>query len=347
MSARLQNSKLRQKRTRERKGDAEMPTLGELAIQGLESCLKDKPLSDRARQALARMKAEMAMSPEERRERIFEREKQKVDEYNHSSGSLKDGYTTNNINGNGVTVVGDGYNCDLCMNRGNTMGFRVDENGSIYEYLVPCRCMEIRKSIWRMRQSGLEKSIRENTFKRFVAAEPWQKAMLDMAKRYLAEGVKEGRWLYMGGQPGCGKTHLCTAVAGKLLMERPLIYVIWPQVSKRLKSIVTDAESYEKELGRLQTVDVLYIDDMFKPVTNDKGEEMEPSAPDKRLAFELINYRYVNRLPTIISSEWHIADLSDFDEATGSRIAERSDGFCLDISRDKQRNHRLKGTLAI
>jgi DNA replication protein DnaC len=86
---------------------------------------------------------------------------------------------------------------------------------------------------------------------------------------------------------------------------------------------------------------------MFKPVTNDKGEEMEPSAPDKRLAFELINYRYVNRLPTIISSEWHIADLSDFDEATGSRIAERSDGFCLDISRDKQRNHRLKGTLAI
>ena len=347
MSARLQNSKLRQKRTRERKGDAEMPTLGELAIQGLESCLKGKPLSDRARQALAQMKAEMALSPEERQKRLIEREKQKVEAYNRSPGNLKDGYITNNINGKGVQVAGDGYNCDLCMNRGNTMGFRVDENGGIYEYLVPCRCMEIRKSIWRMRQSGLEKSIRENTFKKFIATEPWQKTMYDMAKRYLADGVKEGKWLYMGGQPGCGKTHICTAVAGKLLLERPLIYVIWPQISKRLKAIVNDTEIYEKELGRLQTVDVLYIDDMFKPVTNERGEEMEPSGPDKKLAFELINYRYVNRLPTIISSEWHIADLSDLDEATGSRIAECSDGYCLDITRDRQRNHRLKGALAI
>ena len=287
------------------------------------------------------------MSPEERKQYDIECEQRKVDNYNNTPGNLKDGYTADTAQGKNTPIAGDGYDCKLCLNRGNTMGFKVDSNGGIYEYVTPCRCMEIRQSIWRLRQSGLEKSIKENTFKRFEATEPWQKAMLDMANRYLSEGVKAGRWLYMGGQPGCGKTHICTAVAGRLLYERPLLYVVWPQISKRLKAIVNDAENYEKEMSRLQTVDVLYIDDMLKPVTNEHGEVTQPSGPDKKLAFDLINYRYVNKLPTIISSEWHIADLSDMDEATGSRIAERSDGFCLDISRDRHRNHRLLGTTTV
>ena len=33
----------------------------------------------------------------------------------------------------------------------------------------------------------------------------------------------------------------------------------------------------------------------------------------------------------------------DMDEATGSRIAERSSGYCLDVGRDRKRNHRMNG----
>lgn len=301
--------------------------------------------SSTAKQLSERIEARRELTPEEWAAETRARVQADVERYNATPGRLKDGYTTSNINGDGQAVAGDGYDCPLCLNRGNTLEM-VERNGVFYRVAHECRCMSIRRSIWRMRSSGLETSIRENTFKRFDARQPWQQEMLDRAKGYLAEGWKEGRWLYFGGQPGSGKTHLCTAVAGKLLYERPLLYVVWPQISKKLKALVNDAEDYQREIGRLERVDVLYIDDLFKPVTGDDGQKLRPTAADIKLAFEIINYRYINRLPTIISCEWQIGELADIDEATGSRIAERSQGYCLSIKRDKAKNHRLAALAA-
>lgn len=271
---------------------------------------------------------------------------EKVNHYNATPGKLKDGYTTNTIQGDNTPVAGDGYDCPLCLNRGDTLEL-VERNGMLYEVARECRCMTIRRSIWRMKSSGLENSIRENTFKRFEAKEPWQRKMYDMAQRYTSEGWKDGRWLFLGGQPGSGKTHICTAIAGKLLYERPLLYVVWPQISKKLKALVTDAEEYALEIGKVETIDVLYIDDLFKPVIGDDGQKMRPTAADIKLAFEIINYRYINKLPTIISCEWQIGELADIDEATGSRIAERSRDYCMSIGRDKARNYRLSSTTTV
>lgn len=125
------------------------------------------------------------------------------------------------------------------------------------------------------------------------------------------------------------------------------MYVIWPQISKKLKAIVNDAEEYDKEITKLDTIAVLYIDDLFKPVKDDKGNITQASGPDKKLAFEIINYRYINRLPTIISSEWGLEELTDMDEATGSRVAERSRGFNMMVGRDRKRNYRLSDTTAV
>jgi len=289
-----------------------------------------------------RLKAIESMTPEEleaKRRRVAQA---RVDSFNSKPGQLATGYTNSDNN----YVPGDGYNCQLCMNRGATLVLE-ERNGYIYERMVECKCMDVRRSIWRMKASGLEQSIRDYTFKRFEAKEPWQKAMFDMAKAYLAEGAKDGKWLYFGGQPGCGKTHLCTAVAGKLLYEEPVMYVIWPQISKKLKAIVNDAEEYDKEITKLETIAVLYIDDLFKPVKDDKGNITQASGPDKKLAFELLNYRYINRLPTIISSEWGLEELNDMDEATGSRVAERSRGYNMMVCRDRKRNYRLSDTTAV
>lgn len=271
------------------------------------------------------------MPPEERQRILIAAEKRKIDRYNAEQGHLNES---------------DGYDCKLCKNRGNTGYIEVVGN-SIYRHYPECRCMEIRRSIHRMKMSGLESSIRENTFKRFEAKEPWQTAMIEIAQKYLSDGVNAGYWLYMGGQPGCGKTHICTAVAGKLLYEYPLIYVVWPQISKCLKALVTDAEEYEKEIGRLQRIKVLYIDDLFKPIMDEGGRTLPPTTADLKLAFELLNYRYINKLPTIMSSELDVAELVDLDEATGSRIVERSKGFCLTIGRDKKRNHRMNNETVV
>ena len=192
-----------------------------------------------------------------------------------------------------------------------------------------------------MKQSGLEKTIRENTFEQFHAQEPWQQTMLELAKEYATDGIANGYWFIAGGQPGCGKTHLCTAIARKVLYERPLYYMVWDGESKRLKSIVNEPDDYEREIGKIKNAKVLYIDDLFKPVPNEDGGKYMPTGGDVKLAFEIINHRYINKLPTIISSEWYIDELATIDEATASRIAERAGKYQVMVGRDRSRNHRF------
>lgn len=297
-------------------------------------------MSERMQILADRLAAAEAMSPEERRHASEERERAQCEAYNKTPGRLKDGYTISTIRSDNTFVEGDGYDCPLCLNRGDTMVLE-ERNGVLYHRHYECKCMGIRRSIWRMKRSGLEKSIKDYTFKRFEVKEEWQQKMVDMARRYLNEGVKDGRWLFIGGQPGCGKTHICTAVAGKLLYEMPVIYAVWPQISKKLKAIVNEAEDYGNEVGKLQQVEVLYFDDFFKPVTDHEGQRQPPTPADMKLAFEILNYRYINKLPTILSSEWHLAELADMDEATASRIAERCGEFAMQIGRDRSRNHRF------
>lgn len=255
-----------------------------------------------------------------------------VDRFNTSIGHLNDE---------------DGYDCKLCLNRGYTAILREGMAGVLSEAWVPCRCQEIRKSIMRMRRSGLEASIRDYTLDKFEVKADWQREMVRAARDFLENGVPEGRWFFMCGQPGCGKTHICTAIARKLLYDRPVYYMVWPTESKRLKAIVNEADEYAQAMRKLESIDVLYIDDLFKPVKNDEGKIMPPNGPDMRLAFEILNYRYINRLVTIISTEWYLDELLDFDEATASRIAERSAGYKLMIARDKARNYRIASTTMI
>jgi DNA replication protein DnaC len=297
-------------------------------------------LSERLQAVAERISAEADMSPEEQRRAREVRERARCEAYNEMQGRLKDGYTTSTIHSESTFIEGDGYDCPLCLNRGDTMVLE-ERNGMLYPRHYECKCMGIRRSIWRMKASGLEKSIKDYTFKRFDVREPWQQKLLDMAQRYLAEGVKAGRWLYVGGQPGCGKTHVCTAVVRELLYEMPVIYAVWPQTSRKLKAIVNDAGEYEDEVGRLQEVDMLYLDDFFKPVAEANGIRQPPTPADMRLAFDILNHRYVNRKPTILSGEWYISELADIDEAIASRIAEQCGEFSMTVSRDRARNHRL------
>ena len=82
----------------------------------------------------------------------------------------------------------------------------------------------------------------------------------------------------------------------------------------------------------MKSVKVLYIDDFLKGTATEA---------DRNIAFDLLNARYIKpSLLTIISSEWTISRVLDWDEAIGSRIAERSKGCVLNITGSK--NYRLK-----
>ena len=71
----------------------------------------------------------------------------------------------------------------------------------------------------------------------------------------------------------------------------------------------------------LKNVPVLYIDDFLKG---------EYTPADVKQAFMILNDRYNSRgKKTIISTERNMTDLINFDEAVGSRLAERAKGYTI------------------
>lgn len=210
-----------------------------------------------------------------------------------------------------------------------------------YHYVTQCDCEKVKASKRRMEESGLSRVMQECTFDSFNTNEEWQKRMARTCAAYVqaflnADPFKAVPWLFLGGQSGSGKTHLCSAVVNKLLSENtPCAYITWTEEARKLKSLANDP-GYHQAIKRLVEAKVLYIDDLFK-----SKNKTPPTDADVRIAFDILNGRSVRNLATIISSEWMLQELIDQDEATGGRIKERANGFVLNIAQDSARNYRL------
>lgn len=234
----------------------------------------------------------------------------------------------------------DGYNCKKCLNRGD-IWYAWHDGTHWREGMRKCSCLKARASIQRLERSGLKDSLKK--FSEFVPTEEWQKNMLNVAQAYAQADLSDGTSLFIGGAVGCGKTHICSAVCRELLYKgHEVIYMPWANEMRRLKGIAnTDAIS--GELATYSHAEILYIDDLFKPA----GESSEPTPADIRMAYEIINHRYINKLPIIVSSEKHMHEVLEYDEATISRLYERAKGYTVNIARQPGRNYRMKGADAI
>ncbi len=245
-----------------------------------------------------------------------EKQKLKVDLENKRVGSL------------------EGYNCDVCYNKGFIMNY----NNSVTQ----CKCMKIRETYAQLRRSGLYEKVKSLTFKNYTVTEEWQKKCLEVCLDYCKN--KEN-WLFLGGQSGCGKTHLCTATFGYLVKQGITVkYMSWRDDITELKQVITDSDIYQRRIIPLKIADLLYIDDFFK---TEQGKQ--PTQSDINLAYEILNFRYNNKLMTIISSELTTGEIINIDEAIAGRILEMSQekGHCIDIQKDRSKNYRLKGYTVI
>lgn len=225
----------------------------------------------------------------------------------------------------------DGIDCPLCRNRG-FLAYKDDS----YAVQRECECMKKRRSIWRIEKSGLKKQLEKCTFANYEAKEKWQEYIKDVSLEYVECADS---WFFIGGQVGSGKSHICTAICGELIGKgKDLLYIVWIDEAVKLKANKMNDEEYQKMIHRLQTTEVLYIDDFFK-VRN--GEQ--PTNADVNIAFEILNYRYNNGLQTIISSEKKLADVTNIDEATGSRIFEKCVGkYRINLQKDGGKNYRTR-----
>lgn len=240
----------------------------------------------------------------------------KIDFYNNSVGNLNE-Y--------------DGYDCPLCKNRGY---FAKIVDG--YEVHAQCRCQITRATLRRAMRSGLGDILRDYTFAKYEAKESWQTKIKNAAQAFCKDD--EANWFFIGGQVGCGKTHICTAIAAHYIKAgKETRYMLWSEESKKLKAMVNDI-SYQDMIEIYKTVEVLYIDDFLKVKS---GES--PTAADINLAFEIINHRLLENKVTIISSEKTLDDLIEYDEATMSRIFQKTGVYKFNIGKDRQKNYRLRG----
>jgi len=191
--------------------------------------------------------------------------------------------------------------------------------------------------------SGLKDLLKLYTFDNYRAEHDWQKTIRYRALKYVSDFEKENealKWLCAFGAAGSGKTHLCTAICGKILENsRKVSYMMWREESTKLKAAVNDSDKYAELIKPFKRTEVLYIDDFLKTKKN-----AEISAGDINLAFELINHRYnMPNTRTIISSEKSFGEILNIDEALGSRISQRcGEYYRLQISQGEGKNWRLK-----
>lgn len=235
----------------------------------------------------------------------------------------------------GSLNAADGYDCPKCLNRGTI--YSVGECGNGWNVdAVRCECWKVRGAIRRLRKSGLERSL--HRLAEFVAEEPWQKQMLDSAVCYVTADKSHGESFFVGGAVGSGKTFICSAICRELLHRgQQVIYMPWVSEAARIKAAINEDEGAEA-IALYKNCEVLYIDDFFKPT----GRNAEPTSADIRLAYDIINSRYINSLPMIVSSEKYMGELMQVDEATVSRVYERAKDYTTNIQRGEGRNYRMK-----
>jgi DNA replication protein DnaC len=196
--------------------------------------------------------------------------------------------------------------------------------------------MKIRRTLRIIEKSGLKDLLGRYTLDSYETPEEWQQKVKETAVEYLNN--PSGRWFAALGAVGSGKTHICTAICGELIKRgNEVRYMRWKDDSQAIKAVTNESEEYDRLVHPLQAVRVLYIDDLWK---TKRGEL--PTTADVDLAFKILNARYNNReLITLISSEWTVHELIDIDEAVGSRVFERSKGFCTNLA-GKDKNWRLR-----
>lgn len=224
------------------------------------------------------------------------------------------------------------YNCPECCDTGWIM---VDDGG--HGTAKRCKCMAADRINALIKQSELPEEFLNKDFNMYEDRNhPQLIAAKNKAVRYVHDfkGIENerGNSILFCGQVGSGKTHLGTAICRRLIGNGIAVrYMPYRNTVTKIKQIVTDGASYGNELDKYKKSRVLYIDDLYKGKLTDA---------DVNIIYELVNYRYMNQLPLIITTEKNIASLLDFDEAIASRVIEMCRGNIVQF-KGKELNYRM------
>ena len=122
---------------------------------------------------------------------------------------------------------------------------------------------------------------KENLYKAFETCEEFSR---------LQKG-----WLLLEGGYGCGKTHLAAAIANDAVDKGiPTLFITVPDLLDSLRFAYADPETtFEQRFDEIRRADLLILDDF--------GTQNATNWAQEKL-FQIINYRYINKLATVITT---------------------------------------------
>lgn len=224
--------------------------------------------------------------------------------------------------------------CPKCKDRGSILKVVFCEDVQYYEIVSEeCECKSRRRTgMIAAEQLGEYKN---KTMDDFIADEDWKKDIKILAIAYLQDGGE--KWFFICGQSGCGKSLICSIISNSLITvdHRDLVRICWPEFIGKTKRGSWNGDlskAVNESMERVKTCEVLFIDELLKNHTE----------ADLRYLSEIINYRYMNNLKTIINSELTLEELFAIDESIISRIIEKSDIYVIEVEKDISKNYRLR-----
>ena len=220
------------------------------------------------------------------------------------------------------------HKCQKCQDRGWV--FHQDQQG--VEWAVTCECQKQRQIERIVDSSGISDAFQRKTLINFEIKDIHPKVFeafkiaRDYVKGFGEIKDTEHNSLLLCGEPGSGKTHLIAAVANQLMsQEIPVLYFMYVEHMDQLKTLaVTNREEMEQKIKEIREVPVLLIDDLYKG-----RPDLTPIV--KEIMFNIINYRYLNCLPMLVSTELTRQEILASDTGIGRRIIERAKGHTVEL----------------
>jgi len=238
------------------------------------------------------------------------------------------------------------YNCNICR---DTTWLKTTEN----KY-VRCSCYKtnLLKKLWINFGVDPDKIQKLNNYETFdeLTKVVKQKAIKYIENFDLNRNSEKNSFALLG-QSGAGKSHIAIAVGATLLNrdKEPLkvVYMPYIEATKELKSNVLNEGYYNKLFSRYINADLLIIDDLFRDKLKNgnlikiNGYSVGLTEADIKQIYPILNFRYINHKPIVISSECTPEILLNLDEALARRIIVPCEGN-ITVFEGKKYDYKLR-----
>jgi DNA replication protein DnaC len=197
-----------------------------------------------------------------------------------------------------------------------------------------CRIVSIRASDFRQRSSPAATSGRGRsnlqfydnmTFDSFnMVYEGLNATARDSLQRAHNKALRYAKqpndFIVFTGDYGCGKTHLAAAVANYIEQHEHTLFLTVPDLLDHLRSAFGPSSgiTFDRRFEEARTIRYLILDDLGT-------ENATPWAREK--LFQIVDYRYIARLPTIITAHFE----AKIDDRIKVRIKDKGRSEVVEI----------------